>query len=97
MIRNEVSEVARMRTIKEAIAEIKANDPETAVTENFIKGLCRQGIASVKVGRKYLVNLDLLEQYLFKGETPEPPKTDDNETVRAASNENKEVCLRIIV
>ncbi len=82
---------ARMRTVKEAIAEIKANDPNTAITENFIKCLCRQGVASVKVGRKYLINLDLLEQYLFQGEAPEPQKPTVEKT------ENKEVCLRICV
>lgn len=89
--------MARMRTIKEAMAEIRAHDPETAITENFLKGLCRQGIASVMVGRKYLINLDLLESYLFKGQEPEPPKLDGNDAVSVEKNENKEVCLRIIV
>lgn len=55
----------RMRTINEAAAEIRALDPHTAVTPHFIRQLILDGkIPSVMAGRKYLVNLDGLQEYL---------------------------------
>jgi len=56
---------ARMRTITEAIAAIKAADPQTAFTQTALRRMIRSGeIKSVKVGCKYLVNLDTLLDYL---------------------------------
>ena len=53
------------RTISEAAAWFKAQDPETALTETAIRRLVRSGeVPSVRVGRKYLVNLEALESYL---------------------------------
>lgn len=57
--------IPRMRTINEAAAELKAADPHTAVTPHFIRQLILDGkIPSVMAGRKYLVNLDGLQEYL---------------------------------
>lgn len=53
------------RTIREAAAWFKAQDPDTALTETAIRRLVRSGeVPSVRVGRKYLVNLEALESYL---------------------------------
>ncbi len=53
------------RTIKEAATWFKAQDPDTALTETAIRRLVRTGeVPSVRVGRKYLVNLEALESYL---------------------------------
>lgn len=65
-----LSNVARMRTIDEAYAEIKFADNHTAITKNFIRRLVISGnVPSIKAGRKYLINMDTLEDYLYNGLT----------------------------
>ncbi len=55
----------RMRLLKEAAAEIKQIDPGSAVTPYFIRQLALEGkIKSVMAGRKRLINLDSLIEYL---------------------------------
>ncbi len=55
----------RMRTIKEAHQELKQLDPNTAVTEYYIKQLVLSGqIPFVMAGRKRLLNFDALLSYL---------------------------------
>lgn len=55
----------RMRTAMGALAIIKAEDPETAVTLRFIRGLINTGaVPHVPVGRKKLVDVDRLMDYL---------------------------------
>ncbi len=57
--------IARMRTIDEAFAYLKEKDPETALTRYYLRQLVLSGaVPSAKAGRKYLVNLDRLEEYL---------------------------------
>lgn len=55
----------RIRTIQQCLNEIKILDPCTAVTENFIRTLCKtHQVKHFKSGAKYLVNLDNLLSYL---------------------------------
>lgn len=55
----------QMRLIKEAFQQIKADDPQTALTMNGLKSLVRIGkIPSVKIGRKTLVNYNALIEFL---------------------------------
>lgn len=55
----------RIRTIQQCLNEIKSLDPCTAVTENFIRTLCKNNqVKHFKSGSKYLVNLDNLLDYL---------------------------------
>lgn len=70
----------RMRGIEEGFKEIKANDPGTALTKTALRRLITTGeIPSVKIGTKYLFDLDMVERYL-RGELqriqrePEPPQ-----------------------
>lgn len=57
--------MTHVRTIKEAAAYFKAEDEGTCLTETAIRTLVRSGkIASTKVGKKYLVSLETLEDYL---------------------------------
>ena len=57
--------VPKMRTIKECINEIKELDPHTAVTEYHLRQLTSTGvIPRVKAGKKYLINLDTVLEYL---------------------------------
>lgn len=63
-------ELPQMRTIEEAYSEIKSLDSHTAITKNFIRTLIVSGkVPSIKAGRKYLVNMDTLKNYLYEGET----------------------------
>ncbi len=55
----------RMRTIEQAAAWLQENDPRTAFTRTALRRLVTTGqLPSVRVGQKYLVNLDVLEGYL---------------------------------
>ena len=63
----------RMRLLKEAVAEIKQMDPNSAVTTYFIRQLALEGkIKSVMAGRKRLINFDDLLQYLALSQNSEP-------------------------
>lgn len=54
-----------MRTVSEAAKELKRIDPNTAVTEYHIRQLALSGVLPrVKAGRKLLINLDTLIEYL---------------------------------
>lgn len=55
----------KMRTIKEAHQELKRLDPDTAVTEYYIKQLVLSGqIPHIRAGRKRMLNLDALILFL---------------------------------
>ena len=55
----------RMRTIQEAYNELKRTDSETAVTPHAIRQLVLSGtIPHIKAGKKYLINMQTLEDYL---------------------------------
>ena len=62
--RNE-NKIPRMRTVHEAAEEMKKLDANTAVTEYHIRRLVLDGVLpKVKAGKKYLINLDSLLDYL---------------------------------
>lgn len=62
----------RMRTIDQAAAWLQENDPGTAFTKTALRRLVVTGkLPSVRVGQKYLVNLDTMEDYLL-GQLPAP-------------------------
>lgn len=53
------------RTIREAAAWFKSQDPQTCLTETAIRTLLRNGsVPCVRIGKKYLVTLEALEEYL---------------------------------
>lgn len=57
--------MARMRTIEETAAYFKEMDKSTALTKTAIRRLVVSGIIpSVRVGSKYLLNLDSVEAWL---------------------------------
>lgn len=67
---------AHMRGIKQAIEEIKQADPYTALTEKALRRLIlTKEIPSVKIGAKYLINMDVLNNYLCTGTTESEPIT----------------------
>lgn len=63
-----------MRTIDAAAAEIRAADPHTALTKTALRRLVVTGaVPSVRVGTKYLLDLDALDAYLAgEQRVPEP-------------------------
>ena len=62
---------ARMRTIKACYNLIKQEDPDTSVTINYVRQLAVSGkLPTVKAGNKYLINYDLLCEYLANPEDP---------------------------
>lgn len=55
----------RLRTISEAVAEIRSADPETALTAYRIRQLVLNGtLPKIQAGKKYLINLDMLFEFL---------------------------------
>ncbi len=55
----------RMRSISAAFEEIKASDPNTALTPHSIRKLILdKKVSYIMSGSRYLVNLDALEAYL---------------------------------
>ena len=55
----------RLRTAEGSLKAIKEDDPDTAVTLRFIRGLIATGaVPHVPVGRKKLVDVDRLMEYL---------------------------------
>jgi excisionase family DNA binding protein len=60
-----MSKLARMRLLDECYAEIKALDPNTSISKHYIRQLAISGkIPVVMAGRKRLINLDGLIEYL---------------------------------
>ncbi len=69
--------LARMRTLDECYNEIKTMDSNTAITKYYIRQLAiTNKIPVVMVGRKRLINLDGLLEYLSAPHTTE----NDNST-----------------
>ncbi len=65
---NSFQKLPRMRGIKQAIKELKQLDADTALTEHALRRLILSNkIPSVRCGAKYLVNMDVLTEYLYHG------------------------------
>ena len=59
-----------MRTIKQAIEHIRTEDPDTALTEYALRRMVvSKTIPSTRIGTKYLLSLDILEEFLKMAET----------------------------
>lgn len=71
---NGAERIPRMRTAAKAAAEIRALDPETEVTEYFIRQIIKAGtIPVVKAGNKSLINLnDVLDLLCMGSDRQEP-------------------------
>lgn len=55
----------RMRSVREAYREIKAADPNSGICLTTLYHLVADGtIPHIPMGRKYLIDLDRLEEYL---------------------------------
>ncbi len=57
--------MVRTRTIREAASFFRESDPHTCLTETAIRRLvCTGAVPCARVGRKYLVTVEALEEYL---------------------------------
>ncbi len=65
--------IPRMRTAPKIVAELKALDPESEVTEHFVRKLVKDGLLKVTwAGNKALINLnDVLELLRAGSDRPE--------------------------
>jgi hypothetical protein len=58
----------RMRTIKQLVAEYKAMDPYSAITEHLLRKLVAEGeLTYSKAGKKILINADVSDTYFSSG------------------------------
>ena len=56
--------MTKVRTIRKAIAEIKENDPNTAISEHGLRILINNNvIPSIREGNRFLVDLDSIYEY----------------------------------
>lgn len=55
----------RMRTLSEVMEHIRENDPQTSITPWGLRRMVLEGlIPHVAVGRKRLIDIDMLDKYL---------------------------------
>ena len=68
-----VDVLPRMRTLKQAVHQIKQMDPETCVSEWWLRQLVKSSkLKYHRAGNRYLIDLDLLEEFLKN-----PPDTEE--------------------
>lgn len=73
----------RMRLLKQAHAEIVADDPDTALTMTALRRLVLSGvIPTVRAGRKRFINMDALLDYLDSSGGTVKPSTDEVGIIR---------------
>lgn len=54
-----------MRTVAQCVNELKKTDPQTVISEHYLRGLIHQNkIICHQSGRRYLVNYDKLLAFL---------------------------------
>ncbi len=83
MILIERTNIPRMRTAPKIVAEIKALDPETEITEYYIRKLAREGrIPVVWAGCKALINLDDVLELCHLGTERAKPTPDSVNGIR---------------
>lgn len=60
--------MVKLRLISEVFVQLKQDDPDTAITLCALRRMVKAGdIPTVRVGRKALINYDLLLQHLYAG------------------------------
>ena len=62
----------RLRKINDAIEELRRSDPGSALTKSALRRMVTTGaIPSVRVGQKYLLDVDQLEELFSRGTKPQ--------------------------
>ena len=74
MSKNNTTILPRMRSIKQAITEIKAVDPDSALTEKALRRLVNIGVIPyIAIGTKKLININLVYQMMSNSELSAAP------------------------
>jgi hypothetical protein len=82
--------MARLRTINEAYAHLKQQDPGTGITLHFLRCLAVRGeIPTVRAGRKYLLDIDALSEHLT-GRVAPPAREQEIGSIRTLSERRRE-------
>ena len=82
--------MARLRTINEAYAHLKQQDPGTGITLHFLRCLAVRGeIPTVRAGRKYLLDIDALLEHLT-GRVAPPAREWDVGSIRSVPERRRE-------
>lgn len=56
---------ARMRSIPQAVAELKENDPNCYISEAILRRMVKRGdVPAVKIGQRPIINMDVLYEIL---------------------------------
>ena len=75
--------MVRMRVLNELYAELKSIDPQTNVSKHFIRQLAISGkVPVVQVGRKRLISLDGVIDFLNNSSNIEDLKTEQCGKIR---------------
>ncbi len=76
--------IPKMRTVDEAVKEIKTSDPKSCITGSMLRRWQREGkLPYVAVGTKHLINMDILTDILQNGfEYEETPAIQDYGVIR---------------
>lgn len=79
--------MARLRIIREAFKQMMQDDPDTAITLCALRRIVKAGdIPTVQIGRKSLIDYDLLLQYLHMGsQRSDSLKPEEFEIIRKIS------------
>lgn len=74
--------MARMRYAQQALELIREEDPDTAISLNYIRALAASGLIKIhQVGNRRLINVDDLLDYLSRPEN-EPTAANQIGTIR---------------
>ena len=77
----------KLRTIPQAFEEIRAKDPDTAMSVSLLRRLVSSGeIPSVPNGKHPLVNISVVEKYMSEGGTKNPEPKDNTGEVKRLPN-----------
>jgi len=64
-----------MRTINQAIALIKAQDTDSCLTKHALRQfIINNQLPACRIGKKYLINMEVLEDFLQGKTMPKAPK-----------------------
>ncbi len=72
----------RIRTLKEAFAEIKEQDPKSAITFSYLRRIAPDLPGTIKAGSKWLLNMEELEKYLSDPERLEKDRLREYERAK---------------
>ena len=78
-----MDKMVRMRTVKQCIDFFRKEDPETCIGEYYLRCLIKQNkIMVFRTGRKQLINLDKLIEYLNGESSVNEPMLQDYRKIR---------------